>query len=109
MHPSSLLFAIALACTAVLTHASALPAEDIALTPRDASPLADELDKRQCTPGCNCYVGTPQGQYCGSCGTVIGCTSSSNRCWTDVYECNPRGGCCRYGHRNSCPGGPCGP
>ncbi|KAH0608331.1 uncharacterized protein H6S33_001465 [Morchella sextelata] len=51
MHPSSLLFAIALACTAVLTQASALPAEDIALTPRDASPLADELDKRQCTPG----------------------------------------------------------
>jgi len=21
---------------------------------------------------------------------------------TDVYECNPSGGCCNYGHRDDC-------
>ncbi|KAI5839129.1 hypothetical protein DFP73DRAFT_484570 [Morchella snyderi] len=76
---------------------------------RDTSPIGNELDKRQCTPGCSCRVGTVQGQYCGACYAVTSCTSSQSRCWTDVHECNPQGGCCSYGHRNSCPGSPCGP
>lgn len=44
--------------------------------------------RRSCIPnGCRCYPGTPQGQYC------LG---------SNVYECNPRGGCCLYGYRESC-------
>ncbi|KAI5839127.1 hypothetical protein DFP73DRAFT_562481 [Morchella snyderi] len=108
MLPSTVMFAVAVACIAALTHASAIPAEDIALTPRDTSPIGNELEKRQCAPGCTCRVGTAQGQYCGACYAVSSCTDSQSACWTNVYECNPQGGCCSYGHRDTCPGSPCG-
>ena len=64
-----------------------------------------ELDTRQCRDvGCRCE-GAHQGQYCGYCPHVRGNWQAD---W--VYECNPRGGCCAYGPRDSCARrrGPCG-
>lgn len=37
--------------------------------------------------GCECWPGTPQGEYC------LG---------DNVYECSPDGSCCNYGYRDSC-------
>ncbi|KAF8853980.1 hypothetical protein BDZ45DRAFT_677247 [Acephala macrosclerotiorum] len=49
---------------------------------------------------CACEVGSAQGQYCGYCAQVTSCLSGS--CFTDVFECNPAGGCYDYGYRTSC-------
>ncbi|CAB4481371.1 unnamed protein product [Rhizophagus irregularis] len=45
---------------------------------------------------CTCDGGRPQGQYCG--GDFI----DPNCNITHVYECNPQGGACDYGFRQSC-------
>jgi len=73
------------------------------------------LEKRACeTNGCECRKGTPQGRYCWACSAVTkaGDTSVHTGSVTGwVFECNPSGGCCAYGTRNSCVGGkknPCG-
>ena len=50
---------------------------------------------------CACVTGSPQGEYCGYCANVISCEEEDN-CFMDVYECNPQGGCCHYGYRDSC-------
>ncbi|KAF3105169.1 hypothetical protein TWF594_005752 [Orbilia oligospora] len=61
----------------------------------------NDLDKRQnCVPnGCKCNP-VPQGQYCGWCSAVTNAGTGGS--WSDVFECNPSGGCCRYGPRASC-------
>ncbi|KAK6358068.1 hypothetical protein TWF730_007423 [Orbilia blumenaviensis] len=71
-----------------------------------------DLDKRQnCDPnGCTCRPSV-QGQYCGWCYAVT--NPGRGGSWSDVFECNPSGGCCRYGPRASCSSwqsfSPCGP
>ncbi|KAK6348004.1 hypothetical protein TWF718_005825 [Orbilia javanica] len=72
----------------------------------------NDFEKRQnCVPnGCKCNP-VPQGQYCGWCSAVT--NPGNGGSWSDVFECNPSGGCCRYGPRSSCnvwPNfSPCGP
>ncbi|CAG8693221.1 5609_t:CDS:2 [Cetraspora pellucida] len=61
----------------------------------------EELDvSSQCvSTTCKCPQppnGLPQGQYCGGYVGMIGCDH------THVYECNPQGGTCDYGIRDSC-------
>jgi len=69
-----------------------------------------ELEKRACSyNGCKCKVGTRAGLYCGYCDAV---TNSGSGLFSDVFQCNSKGGCCDYGPRKSCakfPGfSPCG-
>ncbi|KAF8533567.1 hypothetical protein BDD12DRAFT_810069 [Trichophaea hybrida] len=88
-------------------------------SPRDTSPVRDLLVKRDCKyNGCFCTPETAQGQYCYFCYLIVdpGDTSVWPGDYTHwVYECNPNGGCCAYGHRTSCDTSdptvvsPCGP
>ncbi|KAF3159718.1 hypothetical protein TWF225_007229 [Orbilia oligospora] len=83
--------------------AAAVPADNSGV-----SMATDELDlgrnvfdKRSCkSNGCSCAKGTSAGIYCGRCGAVksFGRGGKSN----DAYQCNSSGGCCVYGHRDSC-------
>jgi len=54
-----------------------------------------------CTYNCTCQMGSMQGQYCGFCPEVLDCDWTTG-CWSNVFECNPEGGCCVYGYRDSC-------
>ena len=62
---------------------------------------ADCTTSQDGTAVCACATGSPQGEYCGYCADVISC-GDQNDCFLDVYECNPGGGCCLYGYRDSC-------
>ncbi|CAG8787881.1 31828_t:CDS:2, partial [Racocetra persica] len=58
-------------------------------------------NKCTCNPNTACKCpqppnSLPQGQYCGGAPNMIGCNH------THVYECNPSGGVCEYGYRDSC-------
>ena len=55
--------------------------------------------RAKCTYDCTCEP-TTRGQYCGYCPQVTSCQDDA--CFTRVYECNPEGGCCDYGPRDSC-------
>jgi hypothetical protein len=55
-----------------------------------------------CTYDCMCKENSKQGQYCGYCPEVISCQEDEGDCYANVYECNPQGGCCLYGYRDSC-------
>jgi len=84
-------------------------ANPIANADDDISVL-DVLEKRACRyNGCECKKRTKRGQYCGYCDQVTYYGKGGD--WNDVYECNPQGGCCNYGNRDSCKArkGPCGP
>ncbi|EPS43595.1 hypothetical protein H072_2379 [Dactylellina haptotyla CBS 200.50] len=69
-----------------------------------------EVEKRQCNPnGCKCANGAA-GVYCGWCAGVL--NPGTGGSWSDVFQCNGSGGCCRYGPRDSCASwqsfSPCG-
>lgn len=64
---------------------------------------------RACTSnGCACWVGTPQGQYCGNTEDIFkGGRYVVKKLGTggrrgDIFECAPSGKCCRYGPRDYC-------
>lgn len=66
-----------------------------------AAPAPEEAGTLACTSnGCACRPGTPQGQYCGW-GTAVTRLGRGGSIY-DAYECNPSGGCCRYGPRDDC-------
>ncbi|KAL4886406.1 hypothetical protein BJY04DRAFT_177684 [Aspergillus karnatakaensis] len=60
--------------------------------------------------GCACRPGTAEGVYCGWCYAVTAVGTGGS--WSDVFQCNSGGGCCRYGPRDSCSSSesytPCG-
>ncbi|PKY35020.1 hypothetical protein RhiirB3_455313 [Rhizophagus irregularis] len=50
-----------------------------------------------CGPtSCKCDGGQPQGEYCGAQFSDPNCINNH------VYECNPKGGACDFGVRDSC-------
>lgn len=75
----------------------------LASTPKDFDSV--NLEARapaKCTEnGCKCRKGTPQGQYCGVY-TYWVLNYGKGGDVEHIYECNPQGGCCDYGVRNSC-------
>jgi hypothetical protein len=63
---------------------------------------APSLEKRACREnGCRCREGTPRGQYCGRCSQVIS-QGKGGSFMNDIFECNPKGGCCDYGKNTVC-------
>jgi hypothetical protein len=78
-----------LRATAVLTTAmSAL-----------AAVFPESANAQNCVPnGCKCNP-VPEGQYCGWCSAVTNPGNGGQ--WSDVFHCNPQGGCCRYGIAHS--------
>jgi len=58
--------------------------------------------------GCSCQKGTEQGRYCGLCksgASFYVSNRGSGGTSNDVFECNPRGGCCNYGRASDCVAG----
>lgn len=116
---TTLVFAIALSYASAVPGPQNDPLDARSFTPTPLDRRDDEptrlLEKRACvTQGCTCKKGTAQGRYCYMCDAVLTCGSEVGgaSCMDSVFECNPDGGCCNYGLRNSCKGGkkdPCGP
>lgn len=70
--------------------------------PRNIDPFMP-IEKRACKyNGCTCQK-VQQGQYCGWCAAVLTAGTGGNF-HTDIYECNPSGGCCWYGPSSTCAG-----
>ncbi|KAI1841410.1 hypothetical protein JX265_007441 [Neoarthrinium moseri] len=104
-----ILIASLLSASSALAVGDANTEPDVAKVKRDidtreAEALFDvPLAKRACkSNGCKCAK-VKQGQYCGMCDAVTVAGTGGNF-HTDIYECNPQGGCCWYGPSSTCAG-----
>ncbi|KAK7962293.1 uncharacterized protein PG986_003118 [Apiospora aurea] len=59
------------------------------------------LEGRACTGSCKCAKGTPMGLYCGTCNQVPFSASGFDG---QIFQCNPKGGCCSWGQSSRCAG-----
>ena len=73
--------------------------------PRELISRDLDLSKRACVAnGCRCDSRNRQMTVCGACKWTNTDTYvvTTNRVLTNIYECNPSGGCCSYGHGSDC-------